>query len=144
MPPLGIPVGIFVFFFPGGLFPTPELLINLKYVFLGTSFWSVKNKMRHFHNFYKRFPEFIERRINDCHVVKTWTINLKTEVPPWWNTSWEHWTESLFIFTLKALNLLIHISVLIIKATLKKYFCPSFPKNKILPSTHHMLNRFKF
>ena len=26
---------------------------------------------------------------------------------------------------------------------LKKYFCPSFPKHKILPSTRHMLNRFK-
>ena len=31
--------------------------------FGGKSFLSVKSKMRQFHNFYKCFPEFIERRI---------------------------------------------------------------------------------
>ena len=37
-----------------------------------------------------------------------------------------------------------HISFLIIKARLKKYSCPSFPKNKIHSSTHHTHIRLKF
>ena len=37
-----------------------------------------------------------------------------------------------------------HISFLIIKARLKKYFCPPFPKNKIHSSMDHALNHFKF
>ena len=46
-------------------FPTLELLIDLTYVFATvTSFLSIQNKTtRSVHNFYERFPEFIERRI---------------------------------------------------------------------------------
>ena len=72
-PPLGIPPPprFAFFFFLGGLFPTPELLIDLIYIFFGTTcfspinihFCTIAKRDLLFHNFYKRFLEIIERKI---------------------------------------------------------------------------------
>ena len=59
------PRGFAIVFFLGGLFPTPELLIDLIYVFCYIFFYPYESKTTRFHNFYERFPEFIERRIMD-------------------------------------------------------------------------------
>ena len=61
----GTPRGFAIFFFLGGLFPTPELLIDLIYVFCYIFFYPYESKTTRFHNFYERFPESIERRIMD-------------------------------------------------------------------------------
>ena len=44
--------------------------------------------------------------------------------------------KPLYSFSYKKLSLL--------KAELKKYFCPSFPENKLLTSMHHAHIHFKF
>ena len=82
---------------------------------------------------------------------KTWTINLKLKMKmknSLKNASLiEHFMRtldwisvslyiSLYSFSYKKLSLL--------KAELKKYFCPSFPENKLLTSTHHAHIHFKF
>ena len=47
-----------------GQFPNPKLQIDLIYVFWYI-FLMYKSKTTRFHNFYKSFPRFIERRIID-------------------------------------------------------------------------------
>ena len=70
-PPLGIPSSLpdlHFFSFHGGLFPTPELLMDLMYIFFGTSFLagsifiSVQKQTILFDNFYKRFLAINERK----------------------------------------------------------------------------------
>ena len=106
MPPPPPDWAFAIFFFLGGLFPTPGYTGRdnspppsswlTSYTIFSTSLY--KSKTTHFHNFYEHFPELIywESKDNGCHnAFKTWTINLKTKkknflVPPWENTSWEH------------------------------------------------------
>ena len=63
------PTGICNFFFLGGLFPTPGTILHPQapdrphIQFFQHLFHPYKSKTTHFHNFYERFPEFIERRI---------------------------------------------------------------------------------
>ena len=136
-PSRGIPPGICSFLLSWRYIPHPPY----------------KSKTKPFHNFYKLFPEFIERRIIDViNVVKTWTLNLKTK------TKKKNYKKKRLVDRIlhknTGLNLCLslyqkpcirfHISFLIIKARLKKYSCPSFPKNKIHSSTHHTHIRFKF
>ena len=69
------PRGFAIFFFLGGLFPTPghaerdnsppPRFWSTLYTFFATSVDPYKRKSTRFHNFYERFPEFIERRIMD-------------------------------------------------------------------------------
>ena len=42
------------------------------------------------------------------------------------------------LYISKALNSFSYENLSIFKAKLNKYFCPSFPENKIRSSTHHM------
>ena len=51
---------------------------------------------------------------------------------------------SVYPYISKALYTFSYISFLIFKARLKKYFCLSFPKNKMHSNTHHTHIRFKF
>jgi len=46
-------------------YPTPEMLIDLIFVFWVHLFDSYKSKTRRFHNFQERFPKFIEKRKMD-------------------------------------------------------------------------------
>ena len=119
--------------FLGGLFPTPgqaerdnspplELLIELIYVCLGTSFW----KQYPYDIKTSRFDNIYWGRDNTCHnVVKTWTINLKTK-RKLWNTSLIEdcnkntleWI-SVYLYILKALypfSYTVYLSCLLIKA----------------------------
>ena len=45
---------------------------------------------------------------------------------------------SVSLYISKALNSFSYKNLSIFKAKLNKYFCPSFPENKIHSSTHHM------
>ena len=45
---------------------------------------------------------------------------------------------SVSLYISKALNSFSYKNLSIFKAKLNKYFCPSFPENKIRSSTHHM------
>ena len=45
---------------------------------------------------------------------------------------------SVSLYISKALNSFSYENLSIFKAKLNKYFCPSFPENKIHSSTHHM------
>ena len=87
---------------------------------------------------------------NGCHnVVKTWSINLKTKTKKKNSLNKsasliEHFMRtldrisvSLYIIS-KALYSFSYKTWSIFKAKLNKYFCPSFPENKIHSSTHHM------
>ena len=86
---------------------------------------------------------------NGCHnVVKTWSINLKTKKKKKNSLNKsapliEHFMRTLdrisvSLYISKALNSFSYKNLSIFKAKLNKYFCPSFPENKIHSSTHHM------
>ena len=113
-------------------------------------FYPYKSKTTRFYNFYERFPEFIERRIMDV------IMQLKFEN--------ENEEEKLFkkrlldrtlhentgsnrcfsLYISKALYSFSYKKLSLFKPKLKKYFCPSFPENKIHSRTHHTHIRFKF
>ena len=126
-------------------YPTPELQIDLIYVFLGTSFWFVKKQNETFSQLSRTFSKVYWEKDNGCHnVVKTWTINLKTKTKKKILLKSASLTEqfirtldriSVYPYISKALSALYpfsYISFLIFKARLKKYLCISFPKHNYI------------
>ena len=131
-----------IFFFLGGLFLIPELLIYLKYVFYGYLFLiHTKAKWDVFTTFFTTFSRVYWEKDDGCHyLVKTWTIHLKMKTKKK-NSLKKHLlrrtlhknTESLdwifvYLYAPKALYLLSYKLSLYIKVRLKKYFSPSFAK----------------
>ena len=141
-PHTGIPVGISNFFFLGGLFLIPELLIYLKYVFYGYLFLiHTKAKWDIFTTFFTTFSRVYWEKDDGCHyLVKTWTIHLKMKTKKknslkkrLLRRTLHKNTESLdwifvYLYALKALYLLSYKLSLYIKVRLTKYFSPSLAK----------------
>ena len=84
-PPRAHPRVFAIFFFLGGLFPTPghterdnsppPSSRSTLYTFFCYIFFTCTKAKRHVFTIYKHFPEFIERSIMDfIMLVKTWTI----------------------------------------------------------------------
>ena len=137
-PHTGIPLGISNFFFPGGLFLIPELLIYLKYVFYGYLFLiHTKAKWDVFTTFFTTFSRVYWEKDDGCHyLVKTWTMKTKKKnslKKRLLRRTLHKNTESLdwifvYLYAPKALYLLSYKLSLYIKVRLKKYFSPSFAK----------------
>ena len=84
------PRGVAIFFFIGGLFPTPghterddsppPSSWSTSYTFFATSFLSLQKQNDTFSDFLWTFSWVYWEKDNGCHnVVKTWTINSKTK-----------------------------------------------------------------
>ena len=136
------PSGFPIFFFLGGLFLIPELLIYLKYVFYGYLFLiHTKAKWDVFTTFFTTFSRVYWEKDDGCHyLVKTWTIHLKMKTKKKTslkkcllcrtlhkNTESSDWIF-VYLYAPKALYLLSYKLSLYIKVRLKKYFSPSFAK----------------
>ena len=116
---------------------------------MATSFLSVKKQNDTFSLLLWTFSWVYWEKDNGCHnVVKTWSINLKTKKKKKNSLNKsasliEHFMRTLdrisvSLYISKALNSFSYKNLSIFKAKLNKYFCPSFPENKIHSSTHHM------
>ena len=120
------------------------------YVF-GYFFFSVKKQNDTFSLLLWTFSWVYWEKDNGCHnVVKTWSINLKTKKKKKLFKQKRFLDRTLHENTGPNLCFSLHIKSLvwlysfsyknlsIFKAKLNKYFCPSFPENKIHSSTHHI------
>ena len=126
------------------------------YTFSATAFLFVQEQNDEFSQLsFLTFSWVYWEKDNGCHnVVKTWTLNLKTKTKKKNNSLQcacliEHFTRTLdrisvsLSYISKALYLFSYKNLSLFEAKLKKYFCPSFPENKIHSSAHHTHIRFK-
>ena len=153
-PPQAYPWGCPIFFFLGGLFLIPELLIYLKYIFYGYLFLiRTKAKWDVFTTFFTTFARVYWEKDDGCHyLVKTWTIHLKMKTKKknslkkrLLRRTLHKNTESLFIYMHQKPCICFHISCLfILKLDWRNSSVLLLQKNKIHLSMHHRHIRFKF